>query len=421
MRAGMQFPKAQLLGIETDPVAAIIARANLAAMGFTSRSEIRLADFRETTLEPIKGRTLFLGNPPYIRHHRIGTKWKTWLSATASRLRLPASQLCGLHLYFYLATAIMGRPGDQGAYITASEWLDVNYGELLRKLATRQLGLQRLTLIEPTAKPFPDAATTASIAIFALGHRVTSVNFCRVRSTDALKSPGPSKSVPVERLEAEPRWTIFTRSCSKVPKGYIELGDLCRVHRGQVTGANDVWVVRTDSRHKLPQSVLFATVTRARELFNAGRRLSDASQLRRVVDLPVDLDDLAHDDRDLVENFLVFARAKGADRGYVAENRKRWWAVGLRAPALILCTYMARRPPAFVENTAEARHINIAHGLYPRISLAPRVTKKLIEFLSTQVSTNLGRTYAGGLTKFEPGEIERIPVPDISILQQDAS
>lgn len=418
VEAGSRFPRAALVGIEIDPVAAIIARANLAANGLGARSEVLLADFRAVNLAPSEGKTLFVGNPPYVRHHQIGQKWKAWLTRTAAGLGLPASQLCGLHLYFYLATVMQGRPGDYGAYITAAEWMDVNYGEMLRKLAVRQLGVRTVTLVEPTAHPFPDAATTASIASFVIGHRPASVSFYRVADTSGLAKLAEPKKVSVERLEAEPRWTVFTRTAHKTPKGYVELGELCRVHRGQVTGANDVWVVGPDVA--LPRHVLFPTVTRAKELFNAGQSLADSSHLRRVVDLPVDLDELDRADRRLVDAFLKLAKSKGADKGYVAENRKRWWAVGLRAAAPILCTYMARRPPAFVENGVDARHINIAHGLYPRVALAKATMRALINFLSTRVSINLGRTYAGGLTKFEPGEVERIPVPDIELLHQMA-
>lgn len=39
--------------------------------------------------------------------------------------------------------------------------------------------------------------------------------------------------------------------------------------------------------------------------------------------------------------------------------------MGLKEPAPVLCTYMARRPPQFTLNLCGARHINIAHGLYP--------------------------------------------------------
>jgi hypothetical protein len=73
---------------------------------------------------------------------------------------------------------------------------------------------------------------------------------------------------------------------------------------------------------------------------------------------------------------------------------------------------MARRPPAFTRNVAGARHINIAHGLYPRAELPEPVLARLVESLRRTVSVQDGRTYAGGLTKFEPREMERLTIPD---------
>jgi hypothetical protein len=78
---------------------------------------------------------------------------------------------------------------------------------------------------------------------------------------------------------------------------------------------------------------------------------------------------------------------------------------------------MARRPPAFVRNIVDARHINIAHGIYPRETMSPLALRTLAEFLSVSTTTHQGRTYAGGLTKFEPREMERLIVPSPSILE----
>jgi len=49
--------------------------------------------------------TLFLGNPPYVRHHHIAAKGKDWLRRAAREQGLPASGLAGLHAHFFLATA----------------------------------------------------------------------------------------------------------------------------------------------------------------------------------------------------------------------------------------------------------------------------------------------------------------------------
>jgi adenine-specific DNA-methyltransferase len=59
-----------------------------------------------------------------------------------------------------------------------------------------------------------------------------------------------------------------------------------------------------------------------------------------------------------------------------------------------------------------ARHINIAHGLYPRVTLSEAVMTRLVEGLRGSVSVDDGRTYAGGLTKFEPREMERLTIPN---------
>ena len=90
--------------------------------------------------------------------------------------------------------------------------------------------------------------------------------------------------------------------------------------------------------------------------------------------------------------------------------------MGLRAPAPLLATYMARRPPAFVRNLAAARHLNIAHGLYPRVPLADAALEALAAYLRDETRLADGRCYAGGLVKFEPREMERLLVPEPSVL-----
>ncbi len=84
--------------------------------------------------------------------------------------------------------------------------------------------------------------------------------------------------------------------------------------------------------------------------------------------------------------------------------------------APIQATYMARRPPVFVRNLGKARHLNIAHGLYPREKIPARTLDQLAAYLRESVTLDLGRTYAGGLTKFEPKEMERLLVPDLVLL-----
>jgi methylase of polypeptide subunit release factors len=415
--AGRRFPEAELVASEVDPFAALLLRAHLTEAGLAPRARVVVGDYRRLALPPLAGPSLFVGNPPYVRHQLLAAEDKQWLVQQARRFGLKAGRRAGLHAHFLLATALLGRPGDYGAFITAAEWLDVNYGSFVRRLFLQGLGGTSLQLLEPRARVFSDADTTAAIAGFEIGSQLPVVQLSRVGATDELNRLGRGRAVARGDLAAAERWSPLTKPPSQPPRGFVELGELCRVHRGQVTGKNEVWI-HGPSGFELPERFLFPTITKARELFTAGDVLSDASSLKRVIDLPLDLAVLEPEERAAVEQFLSLARGRGADRGFIANHRRAWWAVGLREPAPILATYMARRPPAFVRNLAAARHINIAHGLYPRQPLSSRALDALARHLSSGTELGQGRTYAGGLTKFEPREMERLLVPAPELLEQ---
>ena len=415
MEAARRFPQAELVAVENDPLASLMARANLAVLGRGEQSRVMLADFRNAELQTIDGRTLYIGNPPYVRHHLIEPRWKDWLKRQARELGLKASALAGLHVYFFLAIARWAKAGDYGALISAAEWLDVNYGQLVRDLFLNRLGGQSMVVVEPRAEPFPGTATTGAITTFTVNAPPAAARFVRVSNLNTLGNLAGGRPVSRKQLADESRWSHFTRTQTDVPAGYVELGELCRVHRGQVTGANRVWIAGPEGE-SLPESVLFPTVTRAKELIQSGPALTNAASLRRVIDLPVDLSGFSDETRAAIDRFLEWARSMGAPEGYVAKHRKAWWSVRLREPAPILATYMARRPPAFVLNDADARHLNIAHGLYPREPLTRETLAALVQHLGQSASMRGGRVYAGGLTKFEPREMERIPVPEPATL-----
>ncbi len=410
-------PDSQIVAVDVDPLATLMTRAALAVVGH-DRASVVHSDYTKLRLKRVEGRTAFVGNPPYVRHHNLTAATKAWAQKAAGKAGHTISGLAGLHAYFFLATALLGRPGDIGCFVTSAEWLDVNYGAIIRELLLDGLGGRSIHVLEPSAMPFEATATTAAITCFRLGEPPAAIKLRSVKTVEEVGSLKSGEPVARERLAEAGRWGPLVRTRRPIPEDYIELGELCRVHRGQVTGSNAVWVT-AGNEHQLPGYLLFPSVTRARELFEAGSMLSTVAGLRQVIDLPQDLDVLNTDERKLVERFLHKAKRKGAAEGYIARNRKSWWSVGLRAPAPILATYMARRPPAFVRNMVDARHINIAHGLYPRGELPEEALDRLASALRSSISVAQGRTYAGGLTKFEPKEMERLLVPDLPLLMAD--
>lgn len=413
--AGHAFPKAQLIAVEMDPLAALMLRANLRVRGLSARTTVMVKDYREIKLPKCTGKTAFIGNPPYVRHHDIGEAWKAWYASRFSEFGIKASGLAGLHLHFFLQTRLLSKPGDVGAFITSAEWLDVNYGSALRRLLVDELGGLALHVLEPKVEAFPGTATTAAITCFRVGEVQEPFLVRSVGAISQLNGLTAGTEVARARLQNERRWSIIVRPSAVRGEGEFELGEFFRVHRGQVTGGNSIWIAG-DHSAGLPERVKIASVTKAQDLIQAGATLPSADVLRRVIDLPAELDEFTKSEKQRIQAFLVWAKTHGADQSYTAQHRKAWWSVGLKDPAPILCTYMGRRPPQFTLNSCNARHINVAHGLYPRGAVPIEVLKGLVAWLNGNVCTGSGRTYAGGLTKFEPKEIERLRIPRLESL-----
>ncbi|MFQ5955597.1 MAG: Eco57I restriction-modification methylase domain-containing protein, partial [Kiloniellales bacterium] len=180
------FPLSELIAVETDPVASLLLRANATVRRFADRLVVKLADYRSVRLPRIEGTTLFIGNPPYVRHHDIGEVWKDWYARAAERCGIKASKLAGLHLHFFFKTMTLAREGDYGAFITAAEWLDVNYGRALRQLLADGLGGTALHVLDPAVAAFADAATTAAITSFRVGRRPKNLRVRAVETREAL-------------------------------------------------------------------------------------------------------------------------------------------------------------------------------------------------------------------------------------------
>ena len=154
---------------------------------------------------------MYLGNPPYVRHHQIPADWKTWLAEAARERGLQASGLSGLHVHFFLATARHAVPGDLGAFITAAEWLDVNYGSLVRSLLLGELGGQSVHVLEPAVQVFPDATVTSVISCFRPGSRPGSMRLQLSAAPAGLGELGGGRPVSRATLSAAGRWGPLVR------------------------------------------------------------------------------------------------------------------------------------------------------------------------------------------------------------------
>jgi adenine-specific DNA-methyltransferase len=412
-RAALQaFPQARAVSVELDPVVAVLLRANLEACGLSARCQVVVDDYRNLQLATIEGSTLFIGNPPYVRHHQILSQWKKWYSAGLEAHGVSGTQLAGLHLHFFLKTCMLARANDLGCFITAAEWLHAGNGSALRELLTGPLGGIAVFLAEPELRLFDDALASGAITAFAPGAAAKHIRFSRFSSVPAARNLDGGRAVEISAAQGEDSWSaLFQKSSQKRRFDQVELGEFIRVSRGQQTGKNSVWI-KNPATPELPARFLIPTITGACDIIGAPNAVIDKRQaLEHVISLPLDLKSLTRAERTQVDAFLRWACALGADKTYTAAHRSPWYHVRLDARPLMVMTYMRRGPAVFAHNKAGAPLLNIAHGLFPKVPLSARQREALVAWLNANVDAKDGCMSAGGLIKFEPSTAMKIKVP----------
>lgn len=403
-------PDLEVVAIDLDPLATLLTRAMLAVMG--AKSALVLCDSYLTAPIPAHdGVTAWVGNPPYVRHHDLPPEVKVWATETAKGLGQSISGLAGLHALFFLATVVHGKAGDVGSFVTSAEWIDVGYGSIVRKLFVDGMGGRALDLVDPKAVPFHDAMTTSLITCFEIGYEPKRVAVHLVDTPQELANLEGGKMIAATELAARKRWSPLFREARAAHTGQL-LGDIVRVHRGFVTGANAFFLMTKDQAKARGLSAwVKPAITAASEILNSGGVIRDAPQRKVLLDLPADFDNSAHPD---VNAYLATGEAAGVDQTYICSHRKPWFRVAPNAPAGIVASYMARQAPLFALNPDGLVLLNIGHGLYPKEPMTKKQLGELAKLLNSGRAgfTGAGRTYHGGLEKFEPREMEALPVPE---------
>ena len=412
--AARRRPMLRIIGVDIDPVATLVCRAVLACIEHQNCLVVQ-TDYLTWAMPETDGRAGFVGNPPYVRHHDIAPATKEWGRAAASRLGVPWSGLAGLHVLFAVASALRMRHRDIMCLITSAEWLDVRYGAALRHMLATQPRLQAIHMLDPRASAFADTMTTATIFCAEQGAE-NPIAVARVldEAADFGDLRGQDRSVLIRDMLSAGRWTALVRGTETQPDGIetVPLGSIARVSRGIATGANGYFVLPLEQAEALGlRDFVRPALTSAHEVFRADGVVRVTAKTKCVLDVPAALGEEART-HPALGRYLDEGEHRGVAARYLSKQRKYWWVLSPDVPPIV-ATYMARRPPAFALNPDGAAILNVVHGLYPRVSLTDTQLRGLVAYLNG-LGTRLagaGRTYHGGLQKFEPREMESIPVP----------
>ncbi len=429
-----------LVGVELDSHIASIARDLWSAWGL----EVIEADFTRLSLPEPSKVNLLVANPPYVRHHHLDRDAKRFLQERAqSAVGLQVNGLAGLYCYFLLLAHRWLADDGIGVWLIPSEFMDVNYGQVVKRYLVEQVVLHHVHRFDPEDVQFDDALVSSTVLVFqkrkpSAPHRVT------FSLGGTPRSPRLSRRVVQRELVNVAKWTSLpgkpihyvARSVERL-NATICIGDLFDIHRGLATGANEFFILgRQIAREKgLPAQFLRPILPSPRYL-NSDVVLADADGYPLVepslVLLDCDLDESETEHFPALWAYLEFGKSQGFAERYIASHRAPWFKQEVRPVAPILCSYMARSKSGtsglrFFRNYSQATAPNVYLMLYPAPSVQrtveedPHLLDELFQLLKRAGHEHLlyqGRTYGGGLNKIEPKELTRVPLPDDPLFKQ---
>lgn len=395
------------------------------AVSIWSRQGLRVihGDFTKQHAEPIYN--VVLTNPPYVRHHHLSADNKRRLGDLVRQTTgLRLSGLSGLYCYFLLLGHAWLAENGLAVWLIPSEFMDVNYGEEVKRYLHDQVTLLRIHRFCPSDVQFDDALVSSAVVIFEKRkpppeHEVV------FSFGGSLAQPATAEHVARGALCDTRKWTSLpSRHAQEMPEESCMLGDFFTVKRGLATGNNDFFIM---TRVKLAQ--LGIPLECVRPILPSPRFLkeevveADADGWPRIEKrlgiIDCDLGEAEVRQRwPRLADYLESGKRQSVHEGYLTSRRMPWYSQEKREPAPFVCTYMGRsleRPFRFIWNRSRATAANVYLLLYPKDFVTRQIADKAeqvfaeLRAIQPRHFFSEGRVYGGGLHKMEPAELMRLP------------
>ncbi|HET6611928.1 MAG TPA: N-6 DNA methylase [Kofleriaceae bacterium] len=417
---------AQAVGFEIDPEIARLARARV------PEATVRCADF--TARSALPRFDAVVGNPPYVRGHRVSEAMRQNLATTLAKdfPGAPAKVLArvcrgDLAAGFFARALAAVRPGGTVALVVSSALLDADYAAALWTLCAR-VGRIEAIIDAPRERWFAGAAVNAVVMV---ARRVTGdddVAIARlsvptrraatvVTGIDTLAQVADIRTAPA-RFPA--RWGALVRApavwlqLERAAAGALcPLGDIAEVRRGLTTGANDLFYVSQKEAARLAiEAEALVPVLRAPRSGAAAIRV-DAGAL---TDMAIVCPSARARAGAFPRAAAYFAGHAQRAQAPTLRNRDPWWAMTGRPARVFLTKAYAQR---FVQRLAESPMVcdQRFYAVWPRANGDSDEAEILAAILNSTFTSlaieSVGRASMGeGALEISVGDAAALPVID---------
>lgn len=373
-------------------------------------------------------------NPPYLKFHDYDNK--LILEEVENNLKFKFNGFTNLYTLFLLKSIFQLKKDGRAAYIIPSEFLNSDYGKLVKEYLLKTKTLRHLFVVDFKENVFDDAMTTASILLLANDKNNSEINITTIDSKlDLQLIDNYIKSYPKQKgeftfkpndLDPNIKWRKYYQLQNSVNyQNLVPFSSYAKVKRGIATGANDYFAFKESKANEfsIPKENLLPCICKAKDVKGNFFTKADFKNLTKNNELSY----LFDGKNSTNENVLAYIE-KGindeVNEKYLTKSRKPWYSLENRPPAPIWVSVFNRNGIKFIRNEANISNLTTFHCVYPiNSNIFSQVTNDLLfAYLLTDVAKEIfsdnRREYGNGLKKFEPNDLNKSKMLDLSTLTE---
>ncbi|RPH28697.1 MAG: SAM-dependent DNA methyltransferase [Bacteroidales bacterium] len=365
-------------------------------------------------------------NPPYFKFHDYENK--TTLKEIEEKLGLKLNGFTNLYTLFLLKSAHQLNLGGRAAYIIPSEFLNSDYGKLVKAYLIKNKLLRFIIIFDFEENVFDDALTTSSILLFANDNESSAVEFVNIRTLEELLSfKTKLKSYPKVQagnaiafcnLNPDIKWrTYYQEQNAARFRNLVPFSSFGKVVRGIATGANEYFTFNKSKakQFNISEKYLLPCIIKSVDIDGAFFTNDDFENLKQNDRFIYLFKGINSNDKS-VKQYIEKGVLENVDKKFLTASRTPWYSIENRPPSQIWVSVFNRNGLRFIRNEAMISNLTTFHCIYLNIFSEQKIDL-LFAYLLTDISKDIfndnRREYGNGLQKFEPNDINKAMIVDI--------
>jgi adenine-specific DNA-methyltransferase len=376
-------------------------------------------------------------NPPYFKFHDYDNK--NILKEIETNLKCKLNGFSNLYTLFLLKSIFQLKPNGRCAYLIPSEFLNSDYGKLVKAYLLKSETLRHIMVINFKENIFDDALTTACIILCANDGENKKVQFSNIASVhDLNKIEGIIANYPLfltekqvyktDEIKPDIKWKAYYQTQNSLKfKHLVPFSNFAKVVRGIATGANEYFMFNIEKAKAfgIEEQYLLPCIAKSIDCATPFFTKTDFEHLKNN-NKNIFLLNAIHSTDKKIHDYLKKGEMEGIDKKFLTASRTPWFALENRPPAPIWVSVFNRTGLRFVRNEANIANLTTFHCIYPKkTDLYHQIDIDLLfAYLLTntakQIFEDNCREYGNGLQKFEPNDINKAQMLNLELLTDSA-